>query len=772
MKLPDKPKRSNRRRKRGSGLVPLKPMTLASYSNWLVHVDPSEMLSADNLQLDMRSLRTPFTHRYFRFPLNCATCLARPPQTCRVILDQLADLNEWFWLLATEIREVEPGLLAFTDLDEEEMYGGDPGLLRLATVLLHCLLTRHRCLKVLAGLRNVLPREHRLLCDGIRHSTTLTALRLKGCQLQSHQVRGLVTAIRRMGRLEEFSWDHCTFKGTLRSAQDAFAAYITSTTSLSTFRMTYVPLFANPRTLIGALDKNESIRALHLDSSYMSVGVGEAFHKYLRKNKTVAELTLVRDVFQWSPNVDELFRSLMVNVMLERLSLEHFEMDAVTAMKFARVFHRPGSRLREASFLFCDYWDFVQLSSAQKLEQHWEIHSLVSQMGPAWRTLPFMRAAGGRSRLTRLTLHAGPNDVESWQLLAAADQTRCLEQLRFDAVSEDALKPVDAGHEAGMSVKVSLDEGDRASVYFLATHWDRYGLDGRVEHEGNYRFYDTNTLTFREVCMVLPRYDIITTLQLQVDAWKDNCFKDSATTIAHFASHTKQLKELCLQFSVCEQSAHIIIQGLSNNKTIEKLCIENWSVSNEDIDVLCRWVAASKTVYHLVYNCNSYRSSQALLERAEEFLSHSYGLTYMHIMDYGPFFKSWLNVKNFLRRNKALVDCAAHCVLGRHVKRAAAALERVSWHPQLAYSLKNMTSLSMSEVKQKIKTSLKQVQMSFWQMSGVVKEELTCYERHDGQKQIDNLGIDVWLLIRSYLNVGDVLDSKVPKKRPRKRRRC
>lgn len=771
LKLPDKPGGSNRRGKRAGSPVYLKPLTLVGYSSWMVRIDPQKMLSAEVLRREMRFLRTPFTNRFFRLPLNCTTCLARPPQTCRIILDQMADLNEWFWLLGTEITEVEPGVLAFGDLDEDDIYSGDPALLRLASILLHCLLTRHRCLKVLGGLRDVLVHEHRLLFDGIKNSAVLTTIRVKGCELRGDQMRGLVAAIKRKDRIEEFSCDECTFKGSLRAAQDTLAAYLASTTSLRAFRLTYVPLFNNPRTLVKALEKNESIRVLHLDSSVMSIEAGDTFLKYLMKNRTIVELTLVRDVFQRSPGIDVVFQALMENSTLEKLFLHHFEMDVIVAMKFARMVNQPTSGLREASFLCCN-WDFLQLGNILNRERHWEIHRLVSELGPNWRILPFVRAVESSNCLEKLSLHMCLNGEESRQLLAAANRSHCLEQLSFDTVSMLSFKPPHTGRVTGATMKVLLGKGNTTPTPSLSTRWDRYSVGGRVSQEGHYRFYNSDTPTFRQVCTGLPGYDCVTTLELWVDTWKEERLGDSAATIARYVSSTKVLKEMHLLFSASEQSAHIMIQGLSTNKTIEKLRIEGWSVNSEDIDVLCQWVAASKTVYHLVYVCNHYESCQALVECAEDFLANSYGLTYMRIADYEPFFDAWRNIKNFLRRNMALVDSAVQFVLGTNVKRAAAALERVSWHPQVAYRLKQKTALTMPEVKQKIRASLKQVLMNFWQVSGVVKEELTCYERDDGRRQIDDLGIDVWLHIRSFLNVGDVLDSKVEKKRSRKRKRC
>lgn len=615
----------------------------------------------------------------------------------------------------------------------------------------------------------MLVHEHRLLFDGIKNSAALTTIRVKGCELQGHQIRSLVAAIKRKDRIEEFSFHECTLKGNLRAAQDTLAAYLTSTTSLRAFRLTYVPLFNNPYILVKALEKNESIRKLHLDSSVMSIEAAGSFQKYLMKNKTIVELTLVRDMFQRSPGIDVVFEALMKNSTLEKLFLEQFEMDVIVAMKFARMVSRATSGLREARFVCCN-WDFLQLGNILNRERHWKIDRLVSELGPNWRILPFARAVEGGNCLEKLSLHMRLNGEESRQLLAAANRSHCLEQLSFDTVSMCSFKPLHAGSETGATMKEL--PGSNTPMSFLSTRWDRYGVGDRVSHEGHYRLYDSDMPTFRQACTGLPRYDCVTTLELWVDAWKDDSFRDSATAIARYVSSTKVLKEVHLLLSAGEQSAHIMIQGLSTNKTIEKLCIEGWSVNREDIDVLCQWVAASKTIYHLAYVCNHYESCQALVEGAEDFLANSYGLTCMRIADYEPFFDAWRNIKNFLRRNMALVDSAVQFVLGTNVKRAAAALERVSWHPQVAYRLEQKTALTMPEVKQKIRRSLKQVHMNFWQVSGVVKEELTCYERDDGQRQIDDLGIDVWLHIRSFLNVGDVLDSKVEKKRSRKRKRC
>ncbi|KAH6936090.1 hypothetical protein HPB50_013136 [Hyalomma asiaticum] len=116
-----------------------------------------------------------------------------------------------------------------------------------------------------------------------------------------------------------------------------------------------------------------------------------------------------------------------------------------------------------------------------------------------------------------------------------------------------------------------------------------------------------------------------------------------------------------------------------------------------------------------------------------------------------------------VRRNAGLVQCAAGFVLGSELTRAARGYELVApWHPQLLGAVQRMGSLTQAEAEKRMKSAARRIHSKFWQLAGIVFEELVCHKLPpddcgDGRKrhvQLDQLGSHILDHICSYLKVG------------------
>ncbi|XP_065292247.1 uncharacterized protein [Dermacentor albipictus] len=741
--------------------------TIPAYAAHLSPLHP-KLPGREDLVKELRSLRSPFTCTRIRLPLHCNVCKAVPASTCPVVSELMPMINEWLWSLAVEIHEVEPGRLALTALENDNMSRGASWTANHAAILLHCLLTRHRCLQVIEGLQSILPCYRKLFCDALRNNTSLTVLRLSKCELTGPVVRSVIAAIGGAECLEELSWDWCKFTtGNVRAAEDALSAYITKTKSLRTLNVAHVPLFRESSALIEALVKNTSIVKLIVGCSVLNQSQRTEFRRYLAANRTVTNLIICSDHFRSAPDVGEVFKALTENSTLEVLTLENFELDPIVALQFARVFSF-NTTLREVGFPHCT-WDYQFMRATEDIRRQRMLYALVGRLGRDWRVVPLVKALQKTSSLQKLVLAGCFTNDETRQLLDAAAKSSSLQQLTFDSVM---MLSVETFHqmvqETGASGKVRLGTCHSLPAAFVAGL--KSGSD--ILSMGHHKFFHLNTPAFREIGAALVLHDRVTALELRLDTWDDDFVEKDASTIAAYLSKTTALKEIYMKFSNFNQDAHLIIEGLSKNKTIEKLGIEDWLVRRKDIKKLCTWLVDSRTVYHLVYLCAQYEACKVLIEDLADLLEDSYTLTYIRVVEYPSNFHNWQAVKHFRRRNLSLVECAAHFVLGSTLKRAAAAYETVSWHPQLLSKVQELAPLSASEVSQKLLECNRLVRMQFWQLAGIVKDELVCFERVDGQKQIDNLILDAWLHVRGFLSINDVLDETGEKRRlPRKRKR-
>uniref|UniRef100_A0A131YH27 Nlr family card domain protein n=1 Tax=Rhipicephalus appendiculatus TaxID=34631 RepID=A0A131YH27_RHIAP len=736
---------------------------------YAAHLSPlhPKLPARDVLIKELRSLSSPFTCTRLRLPLRCAICRDVPASTCRVVSEMLPMVNEWLWSLAVEIHEVEPGRLALTALENDNMPRGATWTANHAAILLHCLLTRHRCVQVIEGLQSILPCYRKLFCDALRNSTSLTVLRLSKCELTGPVVRSIIAAISGAKQLKELSLDWCKFTtGHVRAAEDALSNYIVKTESLRTLNVAHAPLFRNSSALIESLGKNTSIFKLIVGSSVLNQGRGSEFRKFLAANRTLKNLVICSDHTRCVPDVGEVFEALVENSTLEVLTLEYFELDPIVALQFARVFS-VNTTLREAGFPCCT-WDYQFLREANDAYRERLMYVLAGELDRDWRVLPLVRALKNTKSLQKLVLAGCFTNDETRQLLEAAAKCSSLQELTFDSIMmlsvETFYRMV---QETGVASKVRLGTCHSQPAAFVS------GLQSGNDllSMGHHKFFHLNTSTFRDIGAALLLHDRVTALELRLDTWDDDFVEEDASTIASYLSKTTALKDIYMKFSNFNQDAHLIIEGLSKNTTIEKLGIEDWLVRSKDIKKLCTWLVDSSTVYHLVYLCAQYEACKVLLEELADLLEDSYTLTYIRVVEYPSNFQNWQAVKQFRRRNLSLVECAAHFVLGSTLKRAAAAYEAVSWHPQLPSKVQQLAPLSPAEVSQKMLQCNRLVQMQFWQLAGIVKDELVCHERIDGRKQIDNLVLDAWLHVREYLCISDVLDETGEKRRPSRKRK-
>ncbi|XP_077517084.1 uncharacterized protein LOC144127942 [Amblyomma americanum] len=746
--------------------------TIPAYAAHLATLLPLRPLAA-RLIKELRSLRSPLTRTRICLPLHCTACWSSLDVTCPVVLNLLPALNEWFLILAVEVHEIKPSKLALSAVENNSRVRGFSWDGDHAAILLHCLMTRHRCLEVLDGLHDVLSCYAEVFCDALQKGA-LNILRLSKCLLASGAVQSLMASIRISECIVELSLSWSGFhSGSVQAVEDALAGIIAKSKSLRLLDVASSTLFQDCAAFIESLEKNGSIEKLLVNGSVLSGQHGTAFCRFLSNNtmlKTLSIHALCKK--KSSPELDNVFYALQENSTLNGLVLKHFRLDLAAAMFFVRLIVRSKT-LSQVDFLRCT-WDFQSAREAQNDNSGREdpIYScaacLVGKVSPA-ELLIF--ALKNTSALQRLSLKQfSAND--SRLLLAEAARCSSLEQLTFDSVCctesfYHAMRDTHVSDKVRLGTCYSEAEGFVSALQSC----------GKFLGMGNHRFATLDKLGFHNIVAALPLHDHITGLDLHLGWEWGNITEEDASLITAYLSSTKVLKNICMRFSISRELAHVIVEGLCKNETIEKVSIEGWLMEDDDVRKLCSWVAASRKVYHLSYLCAQRQACRTLLRSLALLLPNSYTLTYVRIVVRIVQFPSttplWQTVKRLRRRNLSLVKCAVSFLLGSTLKRAAAAFERMSWHPQVASKAQRELRASPTEMRVRFQECRQRLQMDFWQIAGIVRGDLVCHERIDGRMQIDQLRMDAWLCVRAFLSVDDVLDGPVKNQSSRKRkRRC
>ncbi|KAK8764254.1 hypothetical protein V5799_033137, partial [Amblyomma americanum] len=158
---------------------------------------------------------------------------------------------------------------------------------------------------------------------------------------------------------------------------------------------------------------------------------------------------------------------------------------------------------------------------------------------------------------------------------------------------------------------------------------------------------------------------------------------------------TRSLRRFDIRFPASPHGAHLIIEGIALNNSIEELSLNWLSVSEEDMQVLCDWVARSRRLHSLQLALID-EGDKMVLQKLSTVLKSSYTLMSLGVKQW-PGDEAGLNAMNLVRRNYGLVQCASAFILGSSLKRAAVAFELVSWHPQISTVVQRMGSLGAAD---------------------------------------------------------------------------
>ncbi|XP_077517085.1 uncharacterized protein LOC144127943 isoform X1 [Amblyomma americanum] len=712
------------------------------------------------LARELTSLRTAFTRTRLRLPLQCNET---PTRACS-LLECLPALNELLWFIGVEVTEVAPGRVAIVHLDGVTVTSRNCGRdsLEYAAIVLHCLLAKHRCVK---SAELVLPTARQstftlLFCDALRTNESLSCLRLSQCDLGARTTCSVVATICRLleAQLRDLSLDSLRLVGDVGPALEALGDGLAVTRTLKALKLIDVHVTGTGAAALGsggvagiildALAYNRSITCLALDSWSATQDNAVSLRRLLVGTAScIADLSVSSG--RRCHEVSSVFRALLANRSVLRLSLQGFLVTPGDMQSFTKLFTRNRT-LQEISFTSCT-WDVWEQDDQQGefAWKKWHVDTLVEVLQKA------------RS-LRRLGIDCSLSLGQLRRLLVVARDCASLEDLHFSALHLVGLRPFYVAlEETAMVHRVTVGSCTSSALYLSQVA----GTQRALLSLGQHCLSCLDAQTLRETCLALASDCgcYLTALQLR----SAGCFVDleAAEALATYLASAVGLRELDMELPRSSRWPHAVVNGLAQNNSIEKLTIKG-TFTRTDVGILCDWLTSSRRVHSLELWSSS-AIAGLLVETLAEALEDSHTLTFIKVVECSKNKAPWQRVKNLVRRNTGLVQCAAGFALGSELKRAALAYELVApWHPQLLAAVQCMGSLDRTEAEKRIRDGTDRLHAKFWQLAGIVSEEMVCYKQQPGprgdgtahrQVQLDDLGSKVLLHICSFLKVADVL---------------
>ncbi|EEC06872.1 hypothetical protein IscW_ISCW003548 [Ixodes scapularis] len=231
----------------------------------------------------------------------------------------------------------------------------------------------------------------------------------------------------------------------------------------------------------------------------------------------------------------------------------------------------------------------------------------------------------------------------------------------------------------------------------------------------------------------------------------------SALLLARFLASTKTLKEVFLRFGTEASSTRILLEGLSCNKSISKLSLMYWSFDRLESELALALQNITTLNYLSLYSMDTLFVYSIVRDLARCLKKH-YSLIVVDINVNGKSKEHEFGIREPLRRNLSLLQQAAQFATGTRNKRSADMFERLFRSEALVWKVQQLSRNTEAEARKMIKNSIRYLDVNFMAATGVVKEAVVCFGTGDGKMQLDQIGLDNWLRIRSYLRVSDIRD--------------
>lgn len=683
------------------------------------------------------------------------------------LLQDLSIWNEFLRVLDVELKEVAPGRLGvvtllgiypwadWIDSDRQHPY-----------ILLHWLLREHHCIKTLEFKQAVIPGEPQLLCDALCASSQLTRFKLSDFGYLGVTSTQVVAALSAMTNLVELELTHVHVSRDVLTQLMKTLEGMRSLKSLAFYFNVMTP--DDSQYFLEELSKNRAITALRIDACCFVPGEGKVFEEYLAKNAVLEDLTVehVNETYNYHTtfNLEPLSRALGKNKTLKKLCLMSFDPQHGRHKLFFDALAK-NSTLQHLEVDSLPHWGFRVEMFVDLIEKNTGLLRLYVLSSSGCSVASLAAAISRNATLQKLAIHLSDLTHENAALfLEALASNKSLEWVYIGHVYGPVIPEFcrilqETGTEARVKFCAAIDEPGRLARTLKdcpRLSEVSYDLSGSFklslkEEEGFRRFISCHQLI--ELSIYLDQHKISS---------------KSAWFLASFLSSTKNLKVINLSIFTSAQTTHILLDGLSRNRSISEMSLEYFSFWQNHVRLFKTMLEGNLVLRDLSLTSSEDDASLSVLRELPQCLANNYSLLKVSMNKCLRFERCMFQVQDTMRRNLSFLNRAAEFVMGLHSKHSAHAFEHLCQSEALLTKVQELACGTEPDARHKIKESAAYLDINFLTIVGVVKEGVACDRDsvHCAQVQFDQLGVDNWLKIRSYLRVSDIRDREAAESLP------
>ncbi|CAN7942665.1 unnamed protein product, partial [Ixodes pacificus] len=649
-------------------------------------------MTAKKIYSELKCMSAKFRNDFF------ANCTQSATQPC-FLADKCDPWNRLLREIDMELSEREPGRFGLNCAGEWlGLEGKDRSYL-----LLHWILTRHRCIKTLVIDRCFSLTHLNLLCDALHTSYGLEELVLI-CRLDRQLVKAMIPAI--ASALEGLVKLKISDFRTPECALDLLGAALQKNSRLASLYLSGICM--NVRTaelLLSGLATCPGLVDLTTEDYFLFPGKGRTLGNFVAESTALKQLCLLSNACSKVKHLETFFEGLTSNCNLEELHLRDFELKKPTMDLLAKaVVHHSALKVLKVG----SYQAIEGGSLADVMASNTGLRELMLGGSDAGCVAEFSRAISKNTRLQKLQLNLSGMKMQDYkELLMALSCNPSLRELEFHSVPGSFLLDL---------CQLTRNTDTEGRVKFPAEFPNVLGFTIAMK-----RCFGLTQLTFWPQCRQIEHEYLV--------------------DLALFLSQTTTLKEATLSFRTTAESTRVLLSAISRNQSLSKLRICDWTFELWDLQQLYDIVSTNRNLTELHLQLSNYEK-RGIIHSLSKHLRSNLNLINVTVdVDY------WrddrfvqLPLRKAIQSNLSTLHRAVLFMMGSRGREFAEAFERTCDLSSLVAAVQKSANQPEEQAKEMVKSSKRYLDCNFLAAVGVVKDVVVCVP--NGRVQLDCIGLD------------------------------
>ncbi|KAH7945576.1 hypothetical protein HPB49_013135 [Dermacentor silvarum] len=669
------------------------------------------------------------------------------------LTDKVDTVNTCLAAVNMRLKEYLSGHFVLKPMDVPFKDPAKEAAVKRAAVVVRWLVLRHRCVVELE-LDDSICRQYRdfagIWLECLSRARCLRGLKLRLPMDHPDGSRWPLNEVWHVCWLRKLELWHVDLTGISSVPFEHFAYFMEQCTQLTELKLAYfMNEPKNATVLFRALKASRTLKLLSMDITCLERQNGPLVAEYLCSCPGLKTLDLTSSIGAPAVTLDSFISAVRHLKNLENLTLDKFSLNLECALDLAKTV-AACEKLRFLQILNCQ-WLVPDAKTPWDINAPWRVLPLVMilELGTCLEYMALNLNAfdgeevaaffGALARNGKVRVQVGcvgPHSITN--ICAAARRTRTEERLTFSMASVD-------------EVDFQVMRDAEVATLRLRTHED--SSPGAV--------YD---------CLAeLPSCRHLITLELCL---KTPLSLNEATPIAELLQNTTSLVNLDMDFSADKVATRTILEALAANRSVRFLTIKGWNMTRRNATFLSAVVQTRKKLVSLQFYCanEDKTSSRLVASSLAERITSNHTIFCADVRPRSGRQRPWLVLQAVTSRNRLLIERAMQFAAGDistedgfdlQRKRGAEALDLVASSYAWPWASTDVPQIRLfSEQRKNLRSAwLRTREMdAFMRLTGIVRQDVTCYPEPDGRPQLSTLSRDCWLHLRQFLKVGDVLD--------------